>query len=222
MPRASYRIGDLTAFSSFLKSMAGRTAQELNLSGLGSDVGVSHNTVRSWLSILEASFICFRLPSWQNNLRKQIIKTPKVHFIDSGLVCYLLGIRTPEELLHHPLRGAIFESWVASEIYKAYVHRGEAPRFFHFRDAKGLEVDLVLDGPQAVHFVEAKSGSTVNADFFSNLRRIDMSIRSKASRKRAGDSIDSIGTVVYGGDKEQRRSDARVVPWHKLDRVTWP
>jgi uncharacterized protein len=217
--RQILNIGDLTAFSSFLKLMAGRTAQELNLSVLGSDAGVSHNTVRSWLSILETSFICFRLPSWQNNLRKQIIKAPKVHFLDSGLVCYLLGIRTPEELLHHPLRGAIFESWVASEIYKAYVHRGEAPRLYHFRDAKGLEVDLVLDGSQTVHFIEAKSGSTVNAAFFSNLRRIDMSIRSKAGGKRADDSI---GTVIYGGDKEQRRSDARVIPWHKLDRVTWP
>jgi predicted AAA+ superfamily ATPase len=219
--RQVLNIGDLTAFSTFLKLMAGRTAQELNLSGLGSDAGVSHNTVRSWLSILEASFICFRLPSWQSNLRKQVIKAPKVHFVDSGLICCLLGIRTPEELRHHPLRGAIFESWVASEIYKAYVHRGETPRLFHFRDAKGLEVDLVLDGPQAVHFIEVKSGSTINPDFFLSLRRIDMSIRSKASGKHVGGSIDPIGTVIYGGDKEQRRSDARVVPWHKLDRVTW-
>jgi len=107
------QIGDLEAFGNFLALAAGRSASEINLSAIGGDAGVAHNTARAWLSVLEASFVIFRLPAWHGNLRKQLTKAPKLHFLDSGLACRLLGIGTPEELRHHPLLGPIVESWVA-------------------------------------------------------------------------------------------------------------
>jgi uncharacterized protein len=213
--RQVLNVVDLSAFTTFLRLAAGRTGQELNLSTLGADAGVSHNTARSWLAVLEASFICFRVPAWHSNLRKQAIKAPKLHFYDSGLVCHLLGIREPDELLHHPLRGAIFESWVASEVVKTHLHRGEEPRLYHFRDAKGLEVDMVLDGASKIHLIECKSGRTIADDFFSGLRRLAES----ATRRGQGAPVEPI--LVYGGDETQRRRDARVVPWSRLDREKW-
>jgi predicted AAA+ superfamily ATPase len=117
--------------------------QEINLSALGSGAGLSHNTVRAWLSVLETSYIIHRLPAWQANIRKQVVKAPKLYFFDSGQVCYLLGIRRQEQLRFHPLRGAIFKSWVISEIYKTFVHSGVQPNLFHYRETRGLEIDLL-------------------------------------------------------------------------------
>jgi len=117
-------VTDLSTFATFLRIAAGRTAQELALSSVADDVGVSHNTIRSWFSVLEASYLVFRVPAWHRNPGKRLVKAPKMHWYDSGLVCHLLGIRDVEQLRHHPLRGAIFESWVVAEIAKAHLHRG--------------------------------------------------------------------------------------------------
>jgi predicted AAA+ superfamily ATPase len=198
-----------------MRLLAGRTAQELKLTDLGADAGVSHNTVRSWLSVLEASFICFRLPAWHANLRKQSIKAPKIHFYDSGLVCHLLGIRRPAELLHHPARGAVFESWVASEIVKVHVHRGLEPRLFHFRDAKGLEVDMVLDGGPVLYLIEAKSGRTVSEDFFTGLRRLGAAETPRLRGRTLA------ARLVYAGETAEKRTDVTAIPWSRLDAVRW-
>lgn len=211
--RQVLNVGDLEAFSTFLRLVAGRTAQELNLSALGGDAGVSHNTARAWLSVLEASFVCMRLPAWRRNVRKQSIKAPKIHFLDSGLACNLLGIREPEQLRHHPLRGAIFESWVVAELYKSRVHRGLAPRLFHFRDAKGLEVDLVCELGDRVIAVEAKSGATVARDFFTPLERLRKDVTSRLPH------VPFESVVVYGGSEQQQRSTATVIPWDGIDRA---
>jgi predicted AAA+ superfamily ATPase len=154
-------VTDLLAFQTFLRLCAGRTGQLLNLSSVGADAGITHNTARSWLSVLEASYLSFRLPPYFRNLGKRLLKTPKLHFHDSGLVCYLLGIRSPDELRHHPLRGAIFESWVLSEIVKAHVHSGATPDVTFFRDRHGLEVDAVVQAGRRTLLVEARSGETV-------------------------------------------------------------
>ncbi|GMR08809.1 MAG: ATP-binding protein [Gammaproteobacteria bacterium] len=167
--RQVINVSDLQHFSGFLRLCAGRTAQEINLSSLGNDVGISHNTTRAWLSILETSYIIQQLPAWHTNVRKQVIKAPKLHFLDSGLVCYLLGIREPEQLRHHPQRGAIFESWVAAEAYKARVHNGEQPDLYHYRETRGLEIDLIIDRGEQLDAIEVKSSSTVNTEFFKNL-----------------------------------------------------
>lgn len=207
--RQVLKVGDLKTFSSFLRLCAGRTAQEVNLAKLGSDAGVTHNTARAWLSVLEASYLCFMLPAWHVSVRKQLIKAPKLHFFDSGLLCYLLGIQTPEQLRLHPLRGAIFESWVASELYKASVHQGVRPRFFHLRDANGLEIDLVVEQGSRVHFVEAKSGETFVQESVRPMRNL----AAKITDKRVA------SWLVYGGDQTVPCKDARVVPWNELDEV---
>lgn len=134
--RQLLNITRIDEFTTFLKLCAAQSGQELNLSRLGADAGISHNTARSWLSVLQASILCFTLPAWTPNIRKQLIKAPKLHFFDSGLLCHLLGIRSADEVRHHPLRGSIFESWVASELYKLHAHHAEHPKLRHFRQSR--------------------------------------------------------------------------------------
>jgi len=211
--RQVINIGDLQLFSGFLKLCAGRTAQEINLSSLGNDAGVSRNTVRAWLSVLEASFIVHRLPAWHSNLRKQVVKAPKLHFFDSGLVCYLLGIREPSQLAMHPLRGAVFESWVVSEIYKAGVHAGTQPDLFHYREARGLEIDLLKVKGDTFDALEIKSGATINKEFFKNLE-------SFSSRLKASEDFRRVNRhLVYGGDVSQNRSNTAVLSWRDINQI---
>jgi hypothetical protein len=213
--RQVLEVRDLESFSTFVGLAAGRTGTELNLSRLGADAGVQHNTVRAWLSVLETSFIVTRIHAWRRNLRKQQIKAPKLHFIDSGLVCHLLGIRTPEELRHHPLRGHIFESWVVAEIQKALLHRGQDPRLSHFRDAQGLEVDLVVEAGTRLILGEVKAGATVVPDYFKGLIRLG-DLLAKADEHRAVES-----RVVYGGAGRQTWRGIDVVPWYEVAEIDW-
>jgi hypothetical protein len=214
--RQIINVGDLQLFTGFLKLCAGRTAQEINLSALGSDAGVSHNTARAWLSVLEASYLVHRLPAWHPNIRKQVVKAPKLHFIDSGLVCYLLGIREPEQLRLHPLRGAVFESWVVSETYKAAAHGGLQPSLFHYREKRGLEIDLLIEQREGWDAVEIKSGATTTEDFFKSLERFPVRL------KDAGKKLQIRSHVVYGGDDSYQRSRAQVISWRDVQRLIMP
>lgn len=213
--RQVLNVTDLEAFSTFLQLAAGRTANELKLTSLGGDAGVSHPTVRAWLSVLEASFICLRLPAWHANLRKRIVKSPKLHFIDTGLACHLLGITEPAQLQHHPLRGALFETWVFSEIVKSRLHRGLPRRMFHLRHSRGLEVDLLLEEGNRLIAVEMKSAATVARDFFKPLSRLGTDLESQ------GTHLDYDPRVIYGGDSSQRRRSGTVIPWHQLHQHGW-
>jgi len=213
--RQVLQVADLEAFSTFVRLAAGRTGTEINLSGLGADAGIRHNTARSWLSVLETSFLITRIPAWHRNFRKQQIKAPKLHFLDSGLVCFLLGIRTPEELLHHPLKGPIFESWVLSEVFKRRVHQGLEPRLFHYREAQGLEVDLVVDLGSRRILGEVKAGATVNQDFLRNLRRFRNALH------EAPDGGEVIPRLIYGVYHRQTRTDVEVVPWTEITDLDW-
>jgi predicted AAA+ superfamily ATPase len=165
--------------------------------------------------VLEASFICLRLPSWRRNVRKQAIKAPKIHFIDTGLACHLLGIRRSDQLRHHPLRGAIFESWVVAEVYKSRIHRGLPPDLFHFREAKGLEVDLLLEQGDRVVAVEAKSAATVASDFFTALQRLGKDVAARLPH------VTYEPRLVYGGDNGQQRTVASVIPWAEIHDARW-
>ncbi len=205
--RSVLNIGDLRAFTDFVRLCAGRTAQEVNLSKLGGDAGVSHNTARQWLSVLEASYLIQRLPAWHANLRQQVIKAPKLHFIDTGLACHLLDIRSPEQLRYHPLRGAIFESWVAGELLKDHVHAGLTAQLSHYRESRGLEVDLLWQAGGDHFAVEAKSGATVAQDFFTPLGKLQAILPGI----RAG--------VVYGGEQVHRRNGLLAVPWNQISRL---
>lgn len=215
--RQLLNVGDLLAFQTFLRMCAARSSQLLNLSGLGADCGVNHGTARAWLSVLETGFLVHRLPVFAANLGKRLVKTPKLHFVDSGLLCFLLGIQAAGQLRRHPLRGAIFESWVTAEILKGHTHRGLPPRLTFFRDRKGEEVDLIVERAGGVTAIEVKSGETVTGEFLRPLDRFHEAVRAMTSP-----SVGSVDRVlVYGGGERQERSAVGIVPWSELDREDW-
>lgn len=200
-------IGDLVAFQRFLGLCAGRSGQLVNYANLAADAGVSQPTAKAWLSILEASFIAFRLPAWSGNLRKRLVKMPKLHFYDSGLVCWLLGIRSVEHLRAHPLRGPIFESWVVAEVMKHRGNAGERGGLHFYRDSNGVEADLLIEGPSGLTVVEAKAGHTVTDALLSPARRI---------AEVLGGRVAGGPRVVYAGEEQQHRSACDLVPWHSI------
>ena len=211
--RRLVNVSDLVTFQTFLRICAGRSGQLLNLSGLGADCGITHNTARAWFSVLETSYLVFRLPPYHANVTSRAVKRPKMHFADTGLLCYLLGIETPDQIRRHPLRGAIFESWVCSEVLKARLHRGLPSNLFFYRDRKGLEVDLLLRKGDRIIAVEAKSGETIAPDFTANLDRL---------ARRMSDSAEALNkVVVYGGLQGQRRSGATVLGWEQAGGSRW-
>lgn len=201
-------VRDLLSFQSFLRLAAGRTSQLINIAQLGADAGITQPTARAWLGVLEATFVSVMLAPWHQNLVKRETQSPKLLFLDAGLVCALLGIRSGKELASHPLRGAIFETWVGSECVKAATNGGRRPRVFHYRDRRGLEVDLIVERAADVLAIEAKSGATVASDWFEPIKRF------AALAEAAGRTV--APTIVYGGDASQRRSGADVVGYRNL------
>ncbi|WP_244148897.1 DUF4143 domain-containing protein, partial [Desulfonatronum thioautotrophicum] len=167
--RQLLKVQDLDSFQRFLRLCAGRSGQLLNLSSLAADCGITHNTAKSWISVLEASFIVFRLRPHHVNFRKRLVKSPKLYFHDSGLLCWLLGIQNAEQIKTHPLRGAIFETFIVSEIKRSCLNRALNIDLFFWRDSNGREIDLVADSGGRLMPLEIKSGQTVNRDFFQNL-----------------------------------------------------
>jgi predicted AAA+ superfamily ATPase len=200
-------ISDLAAFQRFLALCAGRTGQLVNYSSLAADAGVSQPTAKAWLSILEASFIAFRLPAWSGSVRKRLVKMPKLHFYDSGLACWLLGIRSVDHLRDHPLRGAIFESWVVAEVAKHRANAGERGGLWFYRDSNGVEADLLVEGPSGLKVIEAKAGQTVTSGLLGPGLRVVEAI---------GPAADPTPRVVYAGEETQRRSACQLVPWHSI------
>jgi hypothetical protein len=213
--RQLLNIGDLVAFRIFLGLCAGRTGQLLNAAALGAEAGITHATARAWFSVLEASYLAWRLPAFHANVVKRLVKAPKLHFFDSGLACHLLGIRRPQHLHVHPLRGALFESWVAAEIFKAWTNHGEVPPLYHYRDRKGGEVDLVLDRGRDLIAIEVKSSQTIASDSFSPLHAFAASFSGGRQRRRVN------RVIVYGGETRQDRSDVTVLPWSEVSAFDW-
>jgi len=213
--RQILNVGDLSSFQTFLGLCAGRSAQLLNLSALGGDAGITHATAKSWISVLDASFVAYRLRPYHRNFNKRLIKAPKLLFIDSGLLCYLLGIETAQQLWTHPLRGAVFETWVASEVIKARYNQDTIAGTWFFRDQRGREIDLVIEQAGKVIAVECKSGQTIAEDFFEQL----------AYFKQLTDSDPAIEhcalRIVYGGDHRQQRHGASVIPWSAMAGQSW-
>ena len=206
--RTISNVSDLTTFQRFLALCAGRTSQLLNYSSLAGDCGISQPTAKAWLSILETSFIAFRLPVLHMNLRKRLVKMPKLNFYDTGLLCWLLGIRTPDQLRTHPLRGAIFETWVVSEIAKHRTNQGNTNGISFYRDRNGAEADLIVECPNGITIVEAKSSETPSSSLFDGSKRVRKHLVQSTQRCSV--------VVVYGGDQSQRRGNDRLIPWRKL------
>ncbi len=214
--RTISNIGDLALFQRFVELCAGRTAQLLNYSSLANDCGISQPSAKAWLGVLEASFIAFRLPAFHVNARKRLVKMPKLYFYDTGLVCWLLGIRQPEQLRSHPLRGPIFETWVVSEIVKHRTNQGQTGGLWFYRDRNGAEVDLVID-QQGTGFtlLEAKSAATASSSLLAGAKRM----------RRHFDDVTASPcdvAVAYGGDAFQKRADGRLIPWRMLRAASLP
>jgi len=197
-------IGDLEAFRRFTALCAGRSGQLLNLSNLASDCGITHTTARRWLSVLEASFLVILLRPHHRNFRKRMVKTPKLYFLDTGLLCYLLRIKKPEDLTFHAARGAIFESFVVSEFYKKALNAGQDPDYFFWRDSAGNEVDIIIDLGNAVIPVEVKAGATVVPDFFKGI---------DYWKKVAEVDEESPAALIYGGNSSVSRKGAKIYSW---------
>ena len=157
-------VGDLTLFQTFLRSLAARSAGLLNLSDLARDVGVAVNTARNWLAVLEASFQVFLLRPYHTNLGKRLVKSPKVYFTDTGLLCYLVGLRDAEHAAAGPMGGALIENLVVAELFKTSLHRGEEPALYFWRTAAGVEVDLVVETQAGLIPIEIKAAATVRPD----------------------------------------------------------
>ena len=204
--RSIVNVSDLETFSRFVRLCAGRTGQILSLQSFGNDCGVDSKTAKRWISILETSFIVKLLRPYHKNFNKRLVKSPKLYFLDSGLLCYLLGINKPDELLVHSARGAIFESWVMAELYKRYYHAGKQPAMYYFRDSNGNEIDLLLDHGSKVLPIEMKSGQTINSEFFKGL---------EYWRKLTG-LADSPSALIYGGDSPTMFKGTSVLPWYML------
>ena len=163
-------IKDLSTFRIFLKLCAGRIGQVLNMESLSNDVGVSSNTIRNWLSLLETSFILFRLQPFFENRGKRLIKSPKLYFYDTGLACYLLGLENQEQLERDPIRGSLFENLALTEFIKSDYNKGKNPDLYFYRDSNGVEIDIVKNIGRRFQTAEVKSSVTFNKEFLKNTK----------------------------------------------------
>ncbi len=194
-------IRNLSAFRLFIRLCAGRVGQLVNLTSLGSDAGVSHTTAREWLTLLETSYIAFRLEPFHANIRKRLIKSPKLYFYDVGLASYLNGIERAGQLATHPLRGHLFENAVVVEALKHRFNQGRRSNLTFFRDSRGLECDLLYETGRHVGAIEVKAGATLPSDAFRSVNRIAGLLPGVTAK-----------AVVYGGTTPQARSDGDAVP----------
>ncbi len=198
-------VRDLITFQRFLRLCAARTGQLLNLSSLATDCGISQSTATAWLSILEASYIVFRLTPHFANFGKRLVKTPKLYFHDTGVASFLLGIQNPEQLAIHPARAALFETMVVAEYQRARWNRGEVANLYFWRDSSGIEVDLLLDEAGLLRPVEIKSGQTIAGDMFKGLKKWQTLSASPAEP-----------SLLFGGDGTYLRSGVRVIGWREM------
>jgi predicted AAA+ superfamily ATPase len=202
--RQLINIKDLALFEKFVKLCAGRTGQLLNLQSLGNDAGISHTTARSWLTLLEASYVVFLLQPWHTTISKRQVKTPKLYFYDVGLAAYLLGAESELHINRHPLRGNLFENMIVIEALKYRCHRGKRNNLYFWRDSKGNEVDLLVESGPNVMPVEIKSGATISEDFFKGLQTFTDRLPHV-----------SISSLVYGGTEQQKQSNVWI--WRVSD-----
>jgi len=201
-------ITNLSLFHGFLKLCAGRTGQVLNLSSLANDAGITVNTVKAWLSVLEASYVLFKLPPYYKNFRKRLTKSPKIHFYDSGLVCSLLGIKTAQQLKQHPLIGNIFESFIISEYLKTSHNFRRGTDYYYFRDKTGNEIDLLYEEKNKLNLVEIKSSQTYQPNF-----QTAFDYFSKISQEK------TINRIVYGGNKSSQRTNFKLCAWKSFSKT---
>jgi len=200
-------ISNLDLFEKFVKLAAGRVGQLINASSLANEVGVSSPTITGWISSLKSTYICFTLSPHFNNFNKRIVKTPKLYFYDTGLLCYLLGINSMEQLFIHPLRGNIFENFIISEYLKKKANNGESINLYFWRDQKGHEIDLIEDCSSYLFPIEIKMSETFNKRFIKNIEYLNTLQKDEIS------GIKIKGKVIYSGKNESVFKDIKLDNW---------
>ena len=199
-------VANLSQFTKLLRLCAGRTGQILNLTSFSNDCGIDQKTVAAWLSVLQSSYIIYLLKPYHTNFNKQISKTPKLYFYDTGLACSLLGIVQAKQIISHSAKGALFENFVLAELLKRRFNSGAADNLFYWRDKMGNEVDIILDNSSKITALELKAGETVSQDFFKGLEYFS------ALNKSAVNTI-----LLYGGKQAYKRTSGTVVkPWIEM------
>ncbi|MGD2091288.1 MAG: ATP-binding protein [Candidatus Aminicenantes bacterium] len=198
--RQLINIKNLSQFQKFVKLCAGRIGQLLNLTSIGNDIGISHTTAREWMSILEASYVIFLLEPFYKNIRKRLVKSPKIYFYDVGLAAYLLGIENESYLENHPLKGNLFENLVLMEILKYRYNCGKKNNLNFYRDSTGNEVDVIYNIAQKVVAVEIKSAKTIHTDFFKGLQAFESTLPETILAK----------ALIYGGDRSETRKGIHI------------
>lgn len=202
-----YAINNLSLFQRFLTLCASRTGQLLNISSLANECGISQPTAKSWLSVLENSYIIFLLQPYYKNYNKRVIKTPKLYFYDTGLVCYLLKINTIQQIETHSFKGNLFETLMVAEYVKRMYHKNDVDNIWFWRDSNGNEVDLIIEKSGQNEVVEIKATQTIMSNLFKNLNHY-ASLEDENIKK----------TLVYGGDDNQQRSTANVLSWKEFGK----
>jgi predicted AAA+ superfamily ATPase len=203
-------IGDSFAFYRFVRLCAGRTGQLLNLSSLASDSGIAVNTAKAWLSVLEQSFVVFLLKPYHRNMNKRLVKSPKIYFYDTGLLCQLLNIQQPDQILTHYHKGAIFENLIILEILKSRLNKGINPLLWFWRTNHGNEIDLIIEKPEdRIDLVECKSGFSLSNDFLKEI---------SSFKKNQSLQIEH-SYVVYSGETERRMDETDILNWKNCKRI---
>ena len=198
--RALINLKDLRSFQQFFTLLAGRIGQVVNYTSLSNDVGVSSTTIKNWISVLKASFVIFELPPFFENIRKRVVKSPKIYFNDVGLAAYLLGIETADQVFRDPLRGGLYENLLILEVLKSCLNYGKRPELFFYRDTHGNEVDLIIKAARNLIPFEIKSAATFTPEFLKGIEHF---------RQIAGDRC-SKGYVLYNGHEQYTLKGARV------------
>jgi len=207
--RLMKNIGDINSFIQFTQLCAGRIGQLLNYASLASDAGISPNTAKAWLSILESSYILYRLQPYHRNFNKRLVKSPKLYFYDTGIACSLLGIREEKQVNLHYLKGGLFENLIINEFIKRNFHRGENRLPYFWQDNHGKEIDCLLVNGDKITPVEIKSGKTMSTSYFDNLQYW---------RQLTAVPEDQ-GYVVYGGEQFMQSSAGYFISWRELERI---
>jgi predicted AAA+ superfamily ATPase len=207
--RELIHLKDVVRFQNFVKLCAGRIGQLLNFSSIGNDAGISHQTAHDWFSLLEVSYIVFRLLPYHNNFNKRLIKLPKLYFYDVGLASYLLGLESAAQVERDPLRGPLFENMIIAELMKDRLNKVRRANLAFFRDSNGNEIDVIAQTPKGIVAVEIKSGQTIIPAFFKGLDYFESIAGHRPLKKY----------VIYGGKEEQVRSKAHILPYKSSYKI---
>jgi len=202
-------VPDLSSFQKFMKFCAGRIGQTFEASSLSNDANLPLETVNAWLSVLEASYIIFFLPPYYKNFRKQLTKSSKLYFYDSGFASFLLGIKSTEQLLTHYARGALFESAIISELIKKHFNNGDIPSIYFWRDKSGHEIDCIIEKDLSLLGIEIKINQTISSTQFKGLEDWN-----KITGNKSENSF-----LIYGGDEKHSRKNINVVGWKEADTI---